>query len=131
LNANYLMKRLNPYYHIEHQEPCMHEFVMDGTWQKKESGITTLDIAKRLLDKGFHAPTIYFPLIIPEAMMVEPTETESLESLDAFATAMIEIAAECKENPELVKEAPLTTPVRRVDDARAVKMLEPIFPLQD
>ena len=109
----------------------MHEFVMDGTWQKKESGITTLDIAKRLLDKGFHAPTIYFPLIIPEAMMVEPTETESLESLDAFATAMIEIVAECKENPELVKEAPLTTPVRRVDDARAVKMLEPIFPLQD
>lgn len=131
LNANYLMKRLGDYYHIEHQEPCMHEFVMDGTWQKKESEITTLDIAKRLLDKGFHSPTIYFPLIILEAMMVEPTETECLESLDAFAEAMIEIAKECKENPELVKEAPITTPVRRVDDVRAVKILEPIFPLQD
>jgi glycine dehydrogenase subunit 2 len=129
LNANYLMKILGDYYHIEHQENCMHEFVMDGTRQKKEYGITTLDIAKRLLDKGFHSPTIYFPLIIPEAMMVEPTETECLESLDAFAKAMIEIAEECKENPELVKEAPLTTPVKRVDDVRAVKVLEPIFPL--
>ena len=131
LNANYLMQCLGEYYHIEHQEPCMHEFVMDGTWQKKNYGITTLDIAKRLLDKGFHSPTIYFPLIIPEAMMVEPTETESLESLDAFAAAMREIALECKDNPELVKNAPLTTPVKRVDDARAVKMLEPIFPLQN
>jgi len=131
LNANYLMKRLSEYYHIEHQEPCMHEFVMDGTWQKQNYGITTLDIAKRLLDKGFHAPTIYFPLIIPEAMMVEPTETEPLESLDAFAEAMIEIAEECREKPELVKNAPLTTPVKRVDDARAVKMLEPVFPLAD
>ena len=129
LNANYLMKILGDYYHIEHQENCMHEFVMDGTRQKKEYGITTLDIAKRLLDKGFHSPTIYFPLIIHEAMMVEPTETECLESLDAFAKAMIEIAEECKENPELVKEAPLTTPVKRVDDVRAVKVLEPIFPL--
>jgi len=131
LNANYIMKRLGEYYHIEHQEPCMHEFVMDGTWQKQNYGITTLDIAKRLLDKGFHSPTIYFPLIIPEAMMVEPTETEPLESLDAFAEAMIEIAEECREKPELVKNAPLTTPVKRVDDARAVKMLEPVFPLAD
>ncbi len=83
------------------------------------------------MDKGFHAPTIYFPLIIPEAMMVEPTETESLESLDAFAEAMIEITKECREKPELVKEAPSTTPVKRVDDARAVKMLQPVFPLAD
>ncbi|MDY0152441.1 MAG: aminomethyl-transferring glycine dehydrogenase subunit GcvPB, partial [Candidatus Cloacimonas sp.] len=131
LNANYLMKRLAPYYHIQHQEYCMHEFVMDGTKQKREQGISTLDIAKRLLDKGYHAPTIYFPLIIPEAMMVEPTETESLDSMDAFVEAMIEIAKECETNPELLHEAPLCTPVRRVDDVRAVKMLDPIFAIED
>jgi len=105
----------------------MHEFVADSSWQKKENKVTTLDIAKRLLDKGFHAPTVYFPLIIPEAMMIEPTETESLQSLDAFADAMIEIAQEARENPELLFEAPLTTPVRRVDDVRAVKVLDPKF----
>lgn len=130
INANYLQKRLEEYYHIQHKEYCMHEFVADGTWQKKENGVSTLDIAKRLLDKGFHAPTVYFPLIIPEAMMIEPTETESLDSLDAFADAMIEIAQECKENPELLHEAPLTTPVRRVDDVRAVKVLDPIFKIE-
>ncbi|MDD4034829.1 MAG: aminomethyl-transferring glycine dehydrogenase subunit GcvPB [Candidatus Cloacimonetes bacterium] len=131
INANYLMAILKDYYHIQHLEPCMHEFVADGTMQKKENGVSTLDIAKRLLDKGFHAPTIYFPLIIPEAMMIEPTETESIESLDAFAEAMIEIAQEAKENPELLHEAPLTTPVRRVDDVRAVKMLDPIFKIEN
>ncbi len=131
LNANYLMKRLEPHYHIQHTEPCMHEFVMDGTKQKKENGVSTLDIAKRLLDKGFHAPTIYFPLIIPEAMMVEPTESESLDSLNSFAEAMLEIARECQENPEMLHEAPLTTPVRRVDDVRAVKVLDPIFVIQE
>jgi len=131
LNANYLMKRLSPYFHIQHQEYCMHEFVMDGTKQKKENGVSTLDIAKRLLDKGFHAPTVYFPLIIPEAMMVEPTETESLDSLNAFAEAMIEIAKECQETPELLHEAPLSTPVRRVDDVRAVKVLDPIFVIKE
>jgi len=131
LNANYLKHKLAPYYHIQHQEHCMHEFVMDGTKQKKEHGIATLDIAKRLLDKGFHAPTVYFPLIIPEAMMVEPTETESLNSMDSFARAMIEIAQECESNPEMLHEAPLTTPVRRVDDVRAVKELDTKFPLQD
>jgi len=131
LNANYLMKRLSHYFHIQHQEYCMHEFVMDGTKQKKENGVSTLDIAKRLLDKGFHAPTVYFPLIIPEAMMVEPTETESLDSLNAFAEAMIEIAKECQETPELLHEAPLSTPVRRVDDVRAVKVLDPIFVIKE
>ncbi|MDD3535752.1 MAG: aminomethyl-transferring glycine dehydrogenase subunit GcvPB [Candidatus Cloacimonetes bacterium] len=130
LNANYLQKRLEAYYHIQHKEYCMHEFVADGSWQKKENGVNTLDIAKRLLDKGFHAPTVYFPLIIPEAMMIEPTETESLDSLNAFADAMIEIAQESKENPELLHEAPLTTPVRRVDDVRAVKVLDPIFKIE-
>lgn len=131
INANYLMKKLEKHYHIQHLEPCMHEFVADGTWQKKANGVSTLDIAKRLLDKGFHAPTIYFPLIIPEAMMIEPTETESLASLDAFAAAMIEIAQEAKDNPELLHEAPLTTPVRRVDDVRAVKVLDPIFKIEN
>ncbi len=131
LNANYLMKVLEPYYHIQHTEYCMHEFVMDGTKQKKEQGIATLDIAKRLLDKGYHAPTIYFPLIIPEAMMVEPTETESLDSLKAFAEALIEIAHECEESPETLHEAPLCTPVRRVDDVRAVKVLDPIYTIED
>ncbi|MDD2332336.1 MAG: aminomethyl-transferring glycine dehydrogenase subunit GcvPB [Candidatus Cloacimonetes bacterium] len=124
LNANYLMKLLEPYFHIEHREACMHEFVADGTWQKKENGISTLDIAKRLLDKGYHAPTVYFPLIVPEALMIEPTETESKESIDSFAQAMIEIAQECKSTPEILNEAPLTTPVRRVDDVRAVKVLD-------
>jgi len=129
LNANYIMARVKDHYHITHQEYCMHEFVADSSWQKKANGVNTLDIAKRLLDKGFHAPTIYFPLIVPEAMMVEPTETEPLESLDAFADAMIEIAQECADNPELLHEAPLTTPVRRVDDVRAVKVLDPIYKL--
>jgi len=129
INANYLKKKLSPYYHIEHAEHCMHEFVADGTKQKKENGISTLDIAKRLLDKGYHAPTIYFPLIIPEALMFEPTETESLQSLDAFADSMIEIAKEAADNPQLLHDAPLTTPVRRVDDVRAVKQLEIKYPL--
>jgi len=129
INANYLKNKLEPCFHIEHMEHCMHEFVADGTKQKKQFGVSTLDIAKRLLDKGFHAPTIYFPLIIPEALMIEPTETESLQSLDDFATAMIEIANEAENNPELLHEAPLTTPVRRVDDVRAVKQLEIKFPI--
>jgi len=124
INANYIKKRIAAYYHIEHAEHCMHEFVADGTIQKKQYGVSTLDIAKRLLDKGFHAPTIYFPLIVPEALMIEPTETESLQSLDAFADAMIEIAHEAEISPDLLHDAPLTTPVRRVDDVRAVKQLE-------
>ena len=124
INANYLKKKLESYFHIEHTEHCMHEFVADGTKQKKQYGVSTLDIAKRLLDKGYHAPTIYFPLIVPEALMIEPTETESLQSLDAFADAMIEIAKEAEANPQILHDAPLTTPVRRVDDVRAVKQLD-------
>lgn len=131
INANYLMAIIKDHYHIQHLEYCMHEFVADGTWQKKAYNVSTLDIAKRLLDKGFHAPTVYFPLIIPEAMMIEPTETESLASLDAFATAMIEIAQEAKENPDLLHGAPFTTPVRRVDDVRAVKQLDPIYRIEE
>lgn len=131
INANYLMKLLEDHYHIQHKDYCMHEFVADGTLQKKAHGISTLDIAKRLLDKGYHAPTIYFPLIIPEAMMFEPTETESKQSIDAFADAMIEIAAEIERDPEMLHEAPLCTPVRRVDDVRAVKMLDTRFEIKD
>jgi glycine dehydrogenase subunit 2 len=107
----------------------MHEFVASGEWQKDKYGIKTLDIAKRILDKGFHAPTIYFPLIVPEAMMIEPTETESMETLDDFINAMIEIAKECEETPELLKNAPLNTPVKRVDDTLEVRQLDVKFEL--
>ena len=105
----------------------MHEFIASGKWQKEKYGIKTLDIAKRILDKGYHAPTIYFPLIVPEAMMIEPTETESKETLDEFINAMIEIVKECEENPELLKNAPLNTPVKRVDDTLAVRQLNVKF----
>ncbi|MFO8144811.1 MAG: aminomethyl-transferring glycine dehydrogenase subunit GcvPB [Candidatus Syntrophosphaera sp.] len=131
INANYLMSLIKDHYHIQYPEYCMHEFVADSTRLKKELGVTTLDVAKRLLDKGFHAPTVYFPLIVSEALMIEPTETESKESIDAFADAMIEIAREARENPELLHQAPLNTPVRRVDDARAAKVLDPIFKIDE
>ncbi|MCD4797372.1 MAG: aminomethyl-transferring glycine dehydrogenase subunit GcvPB, partial [Candidatus Cloacimonetes bacterium] len=102
INANYIQKKLENYYDIPFKDSfCMHEFVASGSWQKEKYSIKTLDIAKRILDKGFHAPTIYFPLIVHEAMMIEPTETESKETLDEFINAMIEIAKECEENPEL------------------------------
>jgi len=123
INANYLMKKLEKYYHIPFKENCMHEFVASAKWQKEKNGVKTLDIAKRILDKGYHAPTIYFPLIIPEAMMIEPTETEGKETLDMFINSMIEIAQECENNPEILKNAPMNTPVRRVDDTRAVRQL--------
>ena len=98
----------------------MHEFVLSGRRQKK-LGVTTLDIAKRLLDYGFYAPTIYFPLIVEEAIMIEPTETEGKETLDAFADAMIRIAEEAENTPELVKEAPHNTPVGRLDEVKAAR----------
>lgn len=128
INANYLQVKLKDYYNISHADQyCMHEFVADGTIQKKKYGVSTLDIAKRLLDKGFHAPTIYFPLIISEAIMIEPTETESKQTLDKFITAMIEITQEIEKDPESLHHAPYTTPVRRVDDVRAVKELNVRF----
>lgn len=120
LNANYLKKKLAKYYDIPYPEGCMHEFVLSGRRQKK-LGVTTLDIAKRLLDYGFYAPTIYFPLIVEEALMIEPTETESRETLDAFADAMIKIAEEVENNPELVKGAPHSTPVGRLDEVKAAR----------
>ena len=120
LNANYVRKKLEGDYHLAYTEPCMHECVFTDRLQQKH-GITTLDIAKRLLDYGFHPPTIYFPLVVSGALMIEPTETENRETLDAFADAMIAIAREAKENPDLVKGAPHTTPVGRLDEARAAR----------
>ena len=124
INANYIRKRLQDTYLIPHNHTyCMHEFVASGDNQLNKAGIKTHDIAKRLLDKGFHAPTIYFPLIVHEAIMIEPTETESKQTLDDFINAMLEINKECEENPDIVKNAPNNTPVRRVDDVKAVKEL--------
>ena len=123
INANYLKARLKPYYEVPNDDgPCMHEFVASGAAMAKK-GVKTLDIAKRLLDYGFHAPTIYFPLIVKEALMIEPTETESLESLDEFVDAMIAIAEESEEKPHLVTDAPVNTPVLRLDEVKAVKDL--------
>ncbi len=123
LNANYLKALLRNVYPVAYdpdgKRPCMHEFVADGSKLLKETGIKTLDVAKRLLDYGFHAPTIYFPLIVSEALMIEPTETESKQTLDAFAQAMKEIVKEAHENPEALKQAPTKTPVRRLDEATA------------
>jgi glycine dehydrogenase subunit 2 len=120
LNANYVRKRLEGAYFLPSPEPSMHECVFTDANQKK-SGVTTLDIAKRLLDYGFHPPTIYFPLVVSGALMIEPTETETRETLDAFAEAMIAIAAEAKDEPAVVKSAPHTTPVGRLDEARAAR----------
>ena len=121
INANYIRKRLEKAFLVPHNHTyCMHEFVASGNWQK-DYGVKTLDIAKRLLDKGFHAPTVYFPLIINEAIMIEPTETESKQTLDDFVKAMLEIAEECVVTPELLLNAPHDTPVRRLDDVKAIK----------
>ena len=122
LNANYLKKHLNKYYYLPYPEICMHEFVISAIWQK-EKGIRALDIAKRLMDFGFHPPTIYFPLIVKEALMIEPTETENKETLDMFIKAMKQIAEEADENPEILKSAPHKTPVKRLDEVKAAKDL--------
>lgn len=122
INANYLRVLLQEHYDLPYKRTCMHEFVLSGRKLKKH-GVRTLDVAKRLLDYGFHAPTVYFPLIVPEALMIEPTETETKETLDAFAEAMIKIKKEAEENPDLLHEAPHVTPVRRLDEARAAREL--------
>jgi len=122
LNANYLMRILEKAFLLPNKQHAMHEFVLSGDWQL-EKGVKTLDIAKRLLDYGFHAPTVYFPLIVHEAMMIEPTETETKETLDAFADAMLKIAREVEENPEILHEAPVTTPVSRLDEGLAARKL--------
>jgi len=122
LNANYLMRRLAKTYELPHPEHCMHEFVLSGRGLRKH-GVKTLDVAKRLLDFGVHAPTVYFPLIIEEALMIEPTETETLDRLDHFAAAMERIAREAEEKPQLLHDAPLTTPVSRLDEGKAAREL--------
>jgi glycine dehydrogenase subunit 2 len=120
LHANYLLAKLAPYFEAPYARRCMHEFVLSGMRQKAQ-GVRTLDMAKRLLDYGVHAPTVYFPLIVEEAMMIEPTETEPVEVLDAFAAALIDIAREAEENPEVLRTAPHTTPVGRLDETRAAR----------
>jgi glycine dehydrogenase subunit 2 len=103
----------------------MHEFVVSARRLKRDHGVTALDVAKRLMDYGFHPPTIYFPLVVPEALMIEPTETETKETLDAFVAALEAIAAEAANDPQLLKEAPHSRPVRRLDEVKAVK--EPVL----
>lgn len=120
LNANYMLARLTPYFDVPHPRFCKHEFVLSGNRQKK-LGVRTLDIAKRLLDFGYHPPTIYFPLSVEECIMIEPTETESKQTLDSFIDTMIAIAKEAEETPELVKNAPYTTVVSRMDEALAAR----------
>ena len=122
LNANYLMRRLAKSYELPHPEHCMHEFVLSGRGLRKY-GVKTLDVAKRLLDFGVHAPTVYFPLIVEEALMIEPTETETLDRLDHFAEAMERIAQEARENPASLHDAPHSTPVSRLDEGRAAREL--------
>ncbi|HSD80451.1 MAG TPA: aminomethyl-transferring glycine dehydrogenase subunit GcvPB, partial [Solirubrobacteraceae bacterium] len=126
LNANYLLARLRKLGVAEQLplafgELCMHEFVLSGAPMKRALQIRTLDLAKRLLDHGFHPPTVYFPLLVDEALLVEPTETETRETLDAFAEALAAILREAEEDPEVAHGAPYTTPVRRLDEAGAAK----------
>ena len=120
LNANYIRNKLESRYQLAYDEPCMHECIFTDRMQHK-NGVSTLDIAKRLLDYGYHPPTIYFPLVVSGALMIEPTETETPETLDGFCQAMLAIAEEAKDDPELVKSAPHSTPVRRLDEARAAR----------
>jgi glycine dehydrogenase subunit 2 len=123
LNANYIKAMIKDDYEVPYDRSCMHEFVASGSRQKK-LGVKTSDISKRLLDFGMHAPTNYFPLIVPEAMMIEPTETESRETLEQFAAVMKQIAREAETNPEIVTSAPHNTPVRRLDEATAARTLD-------
>jgi glycine dehydrogenase subunit 2 len=124
LNANYLARAISDLFPLAHPEGRpMHEFVATARPLKESTGIRAMDVAKRMIDLGYHPSTVYFPLVVEEAMMVEPTETESRESLDGFAEALRRIYHEAHEAPELLHEAPVTTPVRRLDEARAARHL--------
>jgi glycine dehydrogenase subunit 2 len=123
INANYIKENLKQDYHLPYDRTCMHEVVFSGKKQKAK-GVHTLDVAKRLIDYGFHPPTIYFPLIVDEALMIEPTETESKRALDSFIDAMKAIAKEASENPEILRTAPHNAPVRRLDEVRAARNLD-------
>ena len=120
LNANYLLARLRQSYDLPYERRCLHEVVFSGSRQRA-LGVHTLDVAKRLIDYGFHPPTVYFPLIVDEALMIEPTETESKETLDAFCEAMLAIAREAEEQPDLLRNAPQNAPLRRLDEAGAAR----------
>ena len=128
LNANYIRNQLKTHYNLPITDYCMHEVVFDGLLDNPNE-IRTLDVAKRLLDYGMHAPTIYFPLLFHQSIMIEPTETESLQTMDEFIKVMKEIAEEAKTNPDLLKKAPITTPVTRLDEVFAAK--EMIFSYRD
>lgn len=128
LNANYLMEKLKMTYDLPYQRRCMHEFVLSGSKQKKDHGITTRDIAKMLLDFNIHPPTVYFPLIVEEALMIEPTETESLETLNEFIQVMEKIAEMAQDDPDRIRESPFNTPVRRLDETKAAR--EPVLKWQ-
>ncbi len=121
LNANYLLAQLKSSYDLPYERLCMHEFVLSARSLKREHGVSALDVAKRLMDYGFHPPTIYFPLVVPEALMIEPTESEAKETLDAFVEAMRAIAREAADDPAVVHEAPHSRPVKRLDEVRAAK----------
>jgi glycine dehydrogenase subunit 2 len=120
INANYLLARLRDAYRLPYDRRCMHEVLLSGSRQKAK-GVRTMDVAKRLIDYGFHPPTVYFPLMVDEAMLIEPTETESKETLDAFCEAMLAIAREAEEEPEVVRQAPQRAPLRRLDEATAAR----------
>jgi glycine dehydrogenase subunit 2 len=124
LNANYLLARLKDVYELPYDRHCMHEFVLSARGLKRDHGISALDVAKRLMDFNVHPPTIYFPLVVPEALMIEPTETETKERLDEFVDVMRRIAREAAESPDELREAPRTRSVRRLDEVRAAK--EPV-----
>jgi glycine cleavage system P protein (glycine dehydrogenase) subunit 2 len=121
LNANYLRVKLAQDWQVAFDKTCMHEVVFSAADKVKEYGVSALDVAKALIDEGYHPPTIYFPLVVPEAMMIEPTETESKENLDAFVRAMARLADACKSDPELLHNAPITTPVGRLDEVSAAR----------
>ena len=121
LNANYLLARLRDVYDLPYDRHCMHEFVLSARNLKREHGVTALDVAKRLMDYGIHPPTVYFPLVVPEALMIEPTETEPKERLDGFVEAMTRDRARGGPSPEVLHDAPHGRPVRRLDEVRAAK----------
>ena len=130
LNANYVMHRLKDVYDLPVQKSCMHEFVLSARRQNAYD-VHALDIAKALIDRGFHPPTVYFPLVVPEAMMIEPTETESRETLDRFIDAMRELAALAEKDPDQLRRAPVTTPISRPDEVRAAKAMDFQYPPED
>ena len=125
LNANYVREKLKKVFTLPYDSFCMHEFVLSAEQLKASHGVSALDVAKALVDKGFHPPTVYFPLIVKEALMIEPVETESKTTLDKFITAMEEIAVEAVSDPEKIRQRPLNAVIRRPDEVKAVK--EPVL----